>query len=75
MQPHSGQLGNSYGAQHQPSACRWTARVVPAHTHDLLKHPPPQVPVDVTTVPCMYVFVDITIDVDHLVDTIRLNFP
>lgn len=33
------------------------------------------VPVDITTIPCLYVFVDIQIDVDHLVDTIRLNFP
>lgn len=33
------------------------------------------VPVDNTTIPCLYVFVDILIDVDHLVDTIRLNFP
>jgi 2-(3-amino-3-carboxypropyl)histidine synthase len=33
------------------------------------------VPVDVTSIPCLYVFVDIAIDVDHLVDTIRLNFP
>lgn len=33
------------------------------------------VPVDHTTIPCLYVFVDIAIDVDHLVDTIRLNFP
>ncbi len=33
------------------------------------------VPVDVTTVPCLYVFVDIQMDVDHMVDTVRLNFP
>jgi hypothetical protein len=33
------------------------------------------VPVDVTGVPCLYVFVDIQMDVDHLVDTVRLNFP
>lgn len=33
------------------------------------------VPVDFTSIPCLYVFVDIAIDVDHLVDTIRLNFP
>jgi 2-(3-amino-3-carboxypropyl)histidine synthase len=33
------------------------------------------VPVDVTSIPCLYVFVDIAIDVDHLVETIRLNFP
>jgi predicted acyl esterase len=32
------------------------------------------VPVDITSIPCLYVFVDIAIDVDHLVDTIRLNF-
>jgi len=29
------------------------------------------VPVDVTAVPCLYVFVDIKIDVPHLVDTVR----
>ena len=33
-----------------------------------------QVPVDVTGVPAMYVFVDIGIDVAHLVDSVRLNF-
>ncbi|WIA41194.1 hypothetical protein OEZ86_004809 [Tetradesmus obliquus] len=33
------------------------------------------VPVDVTCIPCLYVFVDIQVDVDHLVDTIQLNFP
>ena len=32
------------------------------------------VPVDITTLPCLYVFVDIQIDVDHLVDTVKLNF-
>lgn len=32
------------------------------------------VPVDVTTVPCLYVFVDITVDIDHLVDSVLLNF-
>ncbi|KAK9838131.1 hypothetical protein WJX81_003166 [Elliptochloris bilobata] len=32
------------------------------------------VPVSETTVPCMYVFVDIKVDVPHLVDTVRLNF-
>ncbi|MEW5302318.1 MAG: hypothetical protein WDW38_000338 [Sanguina aurantia] len=32
------------------------------------------VPVDVTSVPCLYVFVDIAIDVDHLVDSVLLNF-
>ncbi|WJX60134.1 2-(3-amino-3-carboxypropyl)histidine synthase [Trifolium repens] len=31
------------------------------------------VPIDSTKIPCLYVFVDIKIDVDHLVDTIRLN--
>ena len=31
-------------------------------------------PVDVTGVPSMYVFVDIGIDVAHLVDSVRLNF-
>ena len=29
------------------------------------------VPVDATTVPCLYVFVDIKVDVPHLVDTVR----
>eukprot|EP00798_Chlamydomonas_sp_ICE-L_P011764 gene11764-8953_t len=32
------------------------------------------VPVDITSVPCLYVFVDIGIDLDHLVSTVRLNF-
>lgn len=32
------------------------------------------VPVDVTSIPCLYVFVDITFDVPHLVDTICANF-
>ncbi|CAK0783436.1 hypothetical protein CVIRNUC_006635 [Coccomyxa viridis] len=32
------------------------------------------VPVDVTTIPCLYVFVDIQIDIHHLVETIKLNF-
>ncbi|GIL65397.1 hypothetical protein Vafri_19153 [Volvox africanus] len=32
------------------------------------------VPVDVTGLPCLYVFVDIAVDVDHLVETIKLNF-
>ncbi|TKY71099.1 Diphthamide biosynthesis protein 1 [Spatholobus suberectus] len=31
------------------------------------------VPIDSTTVPCLYVFVDIKIDVPHLVHTVRLN--
>lgn len=29
------------------------------------------VPVDVTTIPCLYVFVDIQIDTEHLVETIK----
>lgn len=33
------------------------------------------VPVDVTSLPCLYVFVDIQIDMQHCMDTIRLNFP
>ncbi|KAE9612845.1 hypothetical protein Lal_00027765 [Lupinus albus] len=32
------------------------------------------VPIDSTTIPCLYVFVDIKIDLDHFVDTVRLNF-
>ncbi len=32
------------------------------------------VPVDVTSVPCKYVFVDITIDLEHFLSTIKLNF-
>lgn len=32
------------------------------------------VPVSVTTVPCLYVFVDIQLDLDHLVDCVRLTF-
>ncbi|KAI5440184.1 uncharacterized protein LOC127120877 [Lathyrus oleraceus] len=31
------------------------------------------VPIDSTTIPCLYIFVDIKIDVDHFVDTVRLN--
>ncbi|KAL4337987.1 hypothetical protein AHAS_Ahas12G0165100 [Arachis hypogaea] len=31
------------------------------------------VPIDSTTIPCLYVFVDIKIDVSHLVDTVKLN--
>lgn len=30
---------------------------------------------DVTGVPAMYVFVDIGIDVQHLVESVRFNFP
>jgi 2-(3-amino-3-carboxypropyl)histidine synthase len=33
------------------------------------------VPVDITTLPCMYVFVDIAIDIDHLVGSVKLTFP
>jgi 2-(3-amino-3-carboxypropyl)histidine synthase len=33
------------------------------------------VPVDVSQIPCLYVFVDIQIDVEHLVETVRHNFP
>lgn len=29
------------------------------------------VPVDITAVPCMYIFVDIKIDIDHLVGSVR----
>lgn len=32
------------------------------------------VPIDVSLIPCLYVFVDIQIDVEHLVETIKLNF-
>lgn len=32
------------------------------------------VPVSETSIPCMYVFVDIKMDVDHLVSTVKLNF-
>lgn len=32
------------------------------------------VPIDATTIPCLYVFVDIKINVEHLVDTVKLNF-
>lgn len=31
------------------------------------------VPVDYTKIPCLYVFVEIKIDVNHLIDTVRLN--
>eukprot|EP00854_Cymbomonas_tetramitiformis_P027950 gene27950-34553_t len=33
------------------------------------------VPVDHTTIPCMYIFVDIRFDTSHLVATVRHNFP
>ena len=33
------------------------------------------VPVDITTIPCLYVFVDIRFDVNHLCDSVRHNFP
>ncbi|BDA49582.1 2-(3-amino-3-carboxypropyl)histidine synthase subunit 1 [Coccomyxa sp. Obi] len=32
------------------------------------------VPVDVTTIPCLYIFVDIKIDIQHFVDSVKLNF-
>ena len=32
------------------------------------------VPVDVTSIPCMYIFVDIQADVEHLVRSVRLTF-
>ncbi|KAK1417765.1 hypothetical protein QVD17_26899 [Tagetes erecta] len=32
------------------------------------------VPVDNTVIPCLYVFVDIKIDVNRLIDTVKLNF-
>lgn len=31
------------------------------------------VPIDSTVIPCLYVFVDIKINVDHMIDTLRLN--
>lgn len=33
------------------------------------------VPVDVTAMPCMYVFVDIAVDLEHFIETVRINFP
>ncbi|KAF5835432.1 putative diphthamide synthesis protein-domain-containing protein [Dunaliella salina] len=33
------------------------------------------VPVDITSIPCLYVFVDIAIDVEHLVGSVNLTFP
>lgn len=33
------------------------------------------VPVDVTTIPCLYIFVDIKIDVQHFVDSVMCAFP
>lgn len=32
------------------------------------------VPLDVTSIPCLYVFVDIVIDLEHLVASVELNF-
>lgn len=33
------------------------------------------VPVDVTTIPCLYIFVDIKIDVQHFVDSVKCAHP
>ena len=33
------------------------------------------VPVDVTQIPCLYVFVTIEIDIGHLCNTVQHNFP
>ncbi|KAJ4845641.1 hypothetical protein Tsubulata_014790 [Turnera subulata] len=33
------------------------------------------VPIDATKIPCLYVFVEIKIDVGCFIDTVRLNFP
>ena len=33
------------------------------------------VPVDITSINCMYVFVDIQFETGHLVDCLRHNFP
>lgn len=32
------------------------------------------VPVDVTSIPCLYIFVTIDFDVQHLVSTVKANF-
>lgn len=32
------------------------------------------VPVNITTIKTLYVFVDISIDTDHFINTIKLNF-
>ena len=34
-----------------------------------------QVPIDTTTIKTLYIFVEVSIDTKHLVDTIRLNIP
>lgn len=39
----------------------------------LFSHHP--VPVDTTTIRCLYVFVEIGVDTSHLLDTVKLNFP
>ncbi len=33
------------------------------------------VPVSITSIPCMYVFVDIKMDTDHFISCVRTNFP
>ena len=32
------------------------------------------VPIDATTIPCLYVFVDIGINVNHLINAVKINF-
>jgi len=33
------------------------------------------IPIDTTTIRCLYVFVEISVDTKHLLDTVKLNFP
>lgn len=33
------------------------------------------IPIDTTTIRCLYVFVEIAVDTSHLLDTVKLNFP
>lgn len=52
----------------EPSVRRTGADFLVHYGHSCL------VPVDVTDIPCMYVFVDIQVDVDHFVQSVRLTF-
>lgn len=36
---------------------------------------PRPVPIDTTTIRCLYVFVEISVDTKHLLETVKLNFP
>ena len=65
---------------HYGHSCLARARVRPSKA----RPPPPrpnhrslraQVPIDVTGLPCMYVFVDIRFDAAHLLECVRATLP